>query len=96
MISTPAAGELTWVEWDDAYIVYQPSSTETHVFNETTALILQFLRREALSLEQVVERVGQALGVEKEALLAADVRLALQRLEVLGLIDGLDGAPPGP
>lgn len=96
MISTPAAAELAWVDWGDAYAVYQPSSAETHVFNETTALILASLRRGPLSQEDVTDRVAEALGVEREELVSGDVRLALQRLEALGLVDGLDEAVPGP
>jgi PqqD family protein of HPr-rel-A system len=96
MIATPAAGELTWVDWDDVYIVYQPSSAETHVFNETTALILKVLQQGVLSLTEVIDQIGQALEAEEDELIAEDVRLAVQRLEVLGLIDGSDGIVTGP
>jgi PqqD family protein of HPr-rel-A system len=96
MIATRAAAELAWVDWGDVYIVYQPSSAETHVFNETTALILKVLEQGALSLKDVIEQIGQALGAVEDELIGEDVRLAVQRLEVLGLIEGSDGIVTGP
>jgi len=43
MVLISARHELVWRKWDDIYVVYQLSSTETHVLNETTALILKCL-----------------------------------------------------
>ena len=37
MIFRSAGHDLVWIGWDDVYIVYQPASAETHVFNEVTA-----------------------------------------------------------
>lgn len=96
MTLTPAAGELIWVEWDDAYDVYQPSSTETHVFNETTALILEALKHGPLSLEGVRDWIAKTLGLEGEGLACEDLGLAVERLEELGLIARQDEAAAGP
>ncbi len=63
VLSFVAGRELIWQEWDDVYIVYQPSSAETHVFNETTALILKCLEHGPLSADEVKERTEAALGV---------------------------------
>ena len=92
-----AAGELLWAEWDDVYAVYQPSSTETHLFNETTALILKALKAGPSSQEGVKEWVSSALGLEENSLFSKDLEMALGRLEVLGLIEWQDGgAAAGP
>lgn len=96
MLLTPEAGGLVWVEWEDAYSVYQPSSTETHFFNETTALILEALKQGPLTLEGVADRVVEALGVEKAELVAGDLEFAAARLEELGLIEWPDRASAGP
>jgi PqqD family protein of HPr-rel-A system len=87
MVLTPAARDLIWVEWDDAYSVYQPSSTETHVFNETTALIVEALQAGPLELEGVAESVAQALGLAKDELAYPELESAAARLEELGLVE---------
>lgn len=84
--------KLIWQEWDGIYIVYQPSSAETHVFNETTALILKFLEKGPLAMKTVREQMEIALGVSPEELVADDFVFATTRLEELGLIERLDDA----
>lgn len=83
---------LIWQEWDKVYIVYQPSSAETHVFNETTVLILRCLEQCQLSADAVKEWTETALGVDAGKLDADDFAFATMRLEELGLIERLDDA----
>lgn len=92
MVLTSAGRELDWQEWDEVYIVFQPSSAETHVFNETTAAILRCLGNGALSTDAVKERTEAALGVDSGELATDDFALATMRLEELGLIERLDHA----
>ena len=92
MVLVSARCELIWQEWDDIYIVYQPSSAETHVFNETTALILKCLEHGPLSADEVKEQTEAALGVGPGELASDDFAFATTRLEELGLIDCLDDA----
>lgn len=96
MMLTPAAGELVWVEWEDGYAVYQPSSTETHVFNEMTALIFEALESGPLSPEAVRDWVVAALGLERGGLDGGDLLLAVGRLEELGLVSRRDETTAGP
>jgi len=93
VILTPAAGELIWVEWDDAYIVYQLSSTETHFFNETTALIIESLRQGPLSMESMRNWIMDELGGQSSD--GLQLTMAVERLEELGLIDASDETAPG-
>lgn len=88
--STLAGCALQWQEWDDLYIVYQSSSAETHVFNETTALILKCLEHGPLSKATVKERTEIALGLAEGGLVADDFAFAAMRLEELGLVERLD------
>ena len=92
LISTPAAGSLRWQEWDDVYLVYQASSAETHVFNDTTALILRCLEQGPQSLEAVRGWTEAALGVGQGQLAADHFAFAIGRLEELGLVDSLEQA----
>jgi PqqD family protein of HPr-rel-A system len=87
-----AGRSLRLQQWDDAYIVYQPPSTETHVFNETTALILRCLELGPRSADEVTRWTEAALGVDQGGLAADDFAFALGRLEELGLIEPLDEA----
>lgn len=92
LVCTLAVRTLEWQEWDDVYIVYQPSSAETHVFNETTALILSCLEQGPLSRKMLKEWVEAALGVDQGKLAADDFAFATMRLEELGLVECLDEA----
>ena len=92
MVLTSARFELIWQDWDGIYIVYQPSSAETHVFNETTALILKCVEHGPLSAEEVKVQTEASLGVGPGELADDDFAFATSRLEELGLIDCLDAA----
>lgn len=85
--STPAAHGLHWLRWEDVYVVFQPSSAETHVFNETTALVLRALEHGPLPAECLKAETEAALGVQAGDLGGDDFAFALARLEELGLID---------
>ena len=63
MVLASAGRALLWEDWDDIYIVFQPSSAETHVFNETTALMLRALDHGPLSAEELKSRTEAALRV---------------------------------
>jgi PqqD family protein of HPr-rel-A system len=92
LVPTPATCALEWQEWDDIYVVYQPSSAETHVFNETTALILKCLEHGPLSVDGVTKWTEAALGASPGQLATDDFAFATMRLEELGLIERLDDA----
>ena len=87
---TSASRGLVWQDWDDVYLVYQPSSAETHVFNDTTTLILKCLEQGQLSAEGVKNWTEAALGVGQGDLAADDFAFAVERLEELGLIERAD------
>ena len=87
---TSASRGLVWQDWDDVYLVYQPLSAETHVFNDTTALILKCLEHGQISTEGVKNWTEAALGVGQGELAADDFAFAVGRLEELGLIERAD------
>ena len=92
LVSTLEGRRLEWRDWDDVFIVYQPSSAETHVFNETTALIMKCLDHGPMSADAVKMRTEVALGAGSGELADDDFALATMRLEELGLIECLDDA----
>ncbi|MFZ4535505.1 HPr-rel-A system PqqD family peptide chaperone [Propionivibrio sp.] len=91
-VATPAGCALQWQKWDELYIVYQPSSAETHVFNETTVAIVRGLECGPLPTEALKVWTETALGVDQGDLAADDFAFATMRLEELGLIERLDDA----
>lgn len=92
MVLASTECRLIWQEWDDIYIVYQPESAETHVFNQTTALILKSLDNGPLPLRAVIEQSTVALGGIPGELSEDDFKFATMRLEELGLLECLDDA----
>ena len=89
-ILSPVGSSLQWQEWDDVYVVYQPSSAETHVFNESTALILKCLEHGPRSIKGVRDWTEKTLGVVQGDLDADVFEFATMRLEELGLIESLE------
>lgn len=83
---TPEEMELIWKCWDEPYIVFQPSSTETHVFNDTTLSILKALEQGPLTLEEIGRSIVESLGIDGDALAQADLKFATERLEEIGLL----------
>lgn len=89
---TPAGRELEWQGWEDVFSVYQPSSTETHVFNDITAALLQNLEKKALTMADVAEAIAAILNMSRDELSDNDLSFAIGRLEELGLVDWSDEA----
>lgn len=83
---TRYAERLVWQDLGGVYIVFQPSSTETHVFNGTTAWILHSLEKGAATLDCLVNRLVESLGIEPGEMDASSLDFAVARLETLGLI----------
>ncbi len=90
MVLVSAGRELVWQAWDDVYLVYQRSSAETHVFNETTALILRSLDQGPLAAARVKDWSEASLGITPGELGDEDFAFAVGRLQELGLLDCLD------
>jgi len=85
-----ATDSLCWNEWDGIYLVYQRASAETHVFNETTFLILKCLEQGASAIQEIKQWTEAALGLEQHVLDSEEFSFAAQRLEELGIIERMD------
>ncbi len=92
MVLLPAGKALIWHKSDDLFIVYQPSSTETHLFNEISALILASIEQGPRSIDAVLEWAAIRLGVSVDDLDAEEFYSAMIRLDELGLVDCSDDA----
>jgi PqqD family protein of HPr-rel-A system len=83
---------LIWKDWGDVFIVYQPSSTETHVFNDTTYFLLDALANGLLPLATLREKTAESLQTSIDELSLDEINFAVARLEELGLVEWQDGA----
>lgn len=90
----PSDRSLICEKLDDLYIVFQPASAETHVFNETTFLILERLKNGPCSLDGVKSWTEESLGVLLGEIDIDEFAFATRRLEELGLIEFLNDAEP--
>ena len=81
--------DLRWQNWNDFYIVYQPSSTETHIFNETTAQVLRCLglKNDSCSMEELRSLTVKSLEIMAHELETSCLAEAVYRLIELGLVD---------
>lgn len=89
----PAASGLLWQYWDGDYIVYQISSGETHLFNETTALMLERLGQGPASLADVRQWIVETLSITEGGLSIHQLAAAAGRLDELGLVEWVDEVP---
>lgn len=92
MALAPPAFDLAWEDWGDIHTVYQRSSAETHVLNDTTVYILRVLEAGSATLGEIIEDITEAMGVKDSEFAARDLAWAAKRLEELGLIEWRNGA----
>ena len=82
-----AADELPVRSWGGDYVVYNPLSGDTHIFDLVAGEVLHALERGAGSEPELRQRVAALLEVPDDAALAAEVRRIVAQLDELGLIE---------
>ena len=85
---------LRWQDYEDVSIVYQPSSSETHVFNEITSTTISLLENPFSDIAQLHRKLTEELEIGLDELGINDVNFVVGRLEELGLIDWLETEHP--
>ena len=78
---------LAWRSFGDEYVVYNPSTGETHLLDLFAGEILKLVEQEPGSVNDLVQRVVVALDVGETADLASTVRELIARFDQLGLIE---------
>ena len=84
LASAPVAAPF---RFDDSVVVFNPASWDTHLLNESAALILELLTKKPRSLQELVEALAgdRAPSAELDRF-RQDVRFALENMESLGLV----------
>jgi PqqD family protein of HPr-rel-A system len=90
---TSSGRDLVQERWEGLHVVYQRTSGETHVFNETAVATLKSLQDGLVSLDEMVRLVAHTMGVKQEDLASEDFLAVAARLDELGLVERLDRPP---
>jgi len=87
----PPDTQLDWRSWDDETIVYHRASGDCHLLNAVSAEALRSLQQSPGSVDDVTERVGEALGLPIDEALAQQMQQLLVQFDELGLIEPIHG-----
>ena len=88
---TDSGRGLLWQKWEDAFVLFQPSSAETHFINEISAFILERLEQEPVGLETLGKLIDMEFELVGEKIIPETLDFWINRLEELGLIERVDG-----
>jgi PqqD family protein of HPr-rel-A system len=81
------AASLSWVSWDDEYVVFDETSGQTHQMNALRAYVLNSLDKQGLSFKTLVTDVMSSLGSSTDTDLTAVVDSILREFETHGLVE---------
>jgi PqqD family protein of HPr-rel-A system len=81
---------LGWRCWGGDYVVFNPSSGQTHLLDVVTGRIVTELTDGSRDLLEIRSRIAKFLEVPDDDRLASTVANILIRLEEVGLIERMD------
>ena len=73
-------------QWDGESIIYNCNSGDAHLLNSLASRSLEFLEREAISIEELSENVSRSLNLENDASLRRGVNDFVIGLARLGIV----------
>jgi PqqD family protein of HPr-rel-A system len=79
--------QLSWVCYDDEYVVYHRPSGRTHFLNFATYRLLAHILTSPVSLDEVTEAFTSSSKPADESLIRDELGLTLKHLEALGLVE---------
>lgn len=81
------AASLTWVSWDDEYVVFDETSGQTHQMNALRGYVLNSLDKQGILFKSLVADIMSGLGSSLETDLPAVVDSILREFEAHGLVE---------
>ena len=88
--TVPKHLSLQWHSWGEGaaeeFVVFNPSSGETHCLNLTSVLVLQSLAEHPASAEIVVENIRKSLPAGNDTAILEKIPELLDELDQCGLI----------
>ncbi|NIP86632.1 MAG: HPr-rel-A system PqqD family peptide chaperone [Planctomycetales bacterium] len=83
----PAGVTLTWKQWNDDFLVFNPHTGDTHLLDFVAAAGVQCFEQEALDEEALRDRLASRLEVEPDPELSTYAAQLITHLDHLGLIE---------
>jgi PqqD family protein of HPr-rel-A system len=77
---------LRWRCWGDESIVYNCNSGDVYLLNAVAAEALKIIQCSKISVDALIERVGQSLSIDTGDDLGTNVAFFVNKLACLGLI----------
>jgi PqqD family protein of HPr-rel-A system len=84
-------GTLPLCCWDGDYVVYNPLSGNTHIFDIVTGEVLQTIMSGKAGTSEICQHIAHFLEVPDDASIAEHVGRILAALDRLALIEPADG-----
>ena len=84
-------GEVPVRCWEGDYVVYNPLSGNTHIFDIVTGEILKQIMAGDVPTEKLYRHIAEFLDLPNDARVAENVGEILTSLDELGLIEPADG-----
>ena len=81
------AARLHWREWDGQHVVYDDASGDTHLLDDFGTRLVHRLGGAPQRLDELAAACADERGVTVDGALAYEVKAALDRLVVAGLLD---------
>ena len=82
-----AASRLSWRVWGDDVMVYHHGSADTHKLSVPAIHALEHLQKEPLTVDQLIERLADALGFIADDELQRYTEKMVVHFDELGLIE---------
>jgi len=84
-------GELPMRCWDGDYVVYNPLSGDTHIFDIVAGEVLKQIMAGEVPSEKLCQHIADFLDLPNDARVAESVGEILTSLDELGLIEPANG-----
>ncbi len=83
----PAGKPLKWRRWDEASVVIDLDSGQTHYLNLFSMVALEHLEKEAVTTDQLARNIADYLDIPLDENLAGQVSGLIKQFDELGLIE---------
>ena len=84
---------LQWRRWGDEFIVFNPTSGQTHLLNLVAGKALKLLEKSPASPSEVMDRLCETTGVESSTEFLDHLRRLFSEFDDLGLVELADSPP---
>jgi PqqD family protein of HPr-rel-A system len=88
--TVPSRINLQWKRWGDEFIVFNPTSGQTHLLNLVAGKALKLLEESPASPSEIIDRLCETTGIESSTEFAEHIRRLFSEFDELGLVELAD------